>query len=57
VGALGTIQQTTQMNPNEQRELYKSLRERIYQLRMSHLFENPCDHKHDDEDGEPRIFV
>ena len=30
------------MNPDEKREFYKSLRERIYQLRMGHLFEEPC---------------
>jgi len=30
------------MNPDYKREFYKSLRERIYQLRMTHLFEEPC---------------
>lgn len=30
------------MDKNEKREFYKSLRERIYQLRMTHLFEEPC---------------
>ena len=30
------------MNKDEKREFYKSLRERIHQLRMSHLFEEPC---------------
>tara|TARA_A200000159_G_scaffold118218_1_gene112030 strand:- start:1109 stop:1273 length:165 start_codon:yes stop_codon:yes gene_type:complete len=30
------------MNPNEKRDFYKSLRERIKQLRMDHLFEEPC---------------
>ena len=30
------------MNPNEKREFYKQLRERIHQLRMGHLFEEPC---------------
>jgi dUTP pyrophosphatase len=29
------------MNRNEKREFYKSLRERIKQLRMGHLFEEP----------------
>ena len=31
-----------QMNPDQKREFYKSLRERINQLRMNHLFEEPC---------------
>ncbi len=30
------------MNPEHKREFYKSLRERIHQLRMDHLFEEPC---------------
>tara|TARA_B100000085_G_scaffold152387_1_gene138497 strand:- start:831 stop:995 length:165 start_codon:yes stop_codon:yes gene_type:complete len=30
------------MNSDEKREFYKSLRERINQLRMGHLFEEPC---------------
>tara|TARA_B100000035_G_C20685576_1_gene415952 strand:+ start:359 stop:490 length:132 start_codon:yes stop_codon:yes gene_type:complete len=30
------------MNQEEKREFYKSLRERVYQLRMAHLFEEPC---------------
>ena len=30
------------MNPEYKREFYKSLRERIHQLRMDHLFEEPC---------------
>ena len=30
------------MNPDQKREFYKSLRERIHQLRMDHLFEEPC---------------
>jgi len=30
------------MNPEERREFYKQLRERIKQLRMQHLFEEPC---------------
>ena len=42
LGTLGTIYKTTQMNPDEKREFYKSLRERINQLRMNHLFEEPC---------------
>ena len=28
------------MNPDEKREFHKSLRERIKQLRMDHLFDN-----------------
>lgn len=30
------------MDNDELREFYKQLRERIHQLRMSHLFEEPC---------------
>ena len=30
------------MTPDEKREFYKSLRERVLQLRMGHLFEEPC---------------
>ena len=30
------------MNQDEKREFYKGLRERILQLRMGHLFEEPC---------------
>ena len=30
------------MNSDQKREFYKSLRERINQLRMRHLFEEPC---------------
>ena len=30
------------MNSDQKREFYKSLRERIKQLRMQHLFEEPC---------------
>ena len=30
------------MNPAEKRDFYKDLRERISQLRMDHLFEEPC---------------
>lgn len=30
------------MDPEEKREFYKSLRERINQLRIGHLFEEPC---------------
>ena len=30
------------MNSEDKREFYKSLRERVYQLRMGHLFEEPC---------------
>lgn len=38
------------MNNDERRDFYKSLRERIHQLRMSHLFEEPCPlYEHDDK--------
>lgn len=30
------------MNSDEKREFYKDLKERIKQLRMQHLFEEPC---------------
>jgi hypothetical protein len=30
------------MQEDERREFYKGLRERIKQLRMEHLFEEPC---------------
>ena len=30
------------MTNDEKREFYKQLRERIKQLRMGHLFEEPC---------------
>ena len=42
LGTLGTIHQETQMTPDEKREFYKGLKERIKQLRMGHLFEEPC---------------
>ena len=32
----------SQMEDDEKREFYKGLRERIKQLRMEHLFEEPC---------------
>ena len=38
------------MTDDEKREIYKSLRERIYQLRMAHLFEEPCPFYEPDED-------
>tara|TARA_B100002019_G_scaffold284987_1_gene293396 strand:- start:1184 stop:1309 length:126 start_codon:yes stop_codon:yes gene_type:complete len=38
------------MSEDEKREFYKELRERIYQLRMSHLFEEPCPLYEDFED-------
>ncbi len=59
------------MEEQETKEFYKGLRERIHQLRMGHLFEEPCplyepewdsdcrmtyDYD-DDEDGNPKIFV
>ena len=39
------------MNEDELREFYKGLRERIKQLRMEWLFEEPC--TYEDEDDEP----
>lgn len=30
------------MNEDEKREFYKQLRERIKQLRMDYMFEEPC---------------
>ena len=38
------------MTDDEKREFYKSLRERIYQLRMAPLFEEPCPFYEPDED-------
>ena len=40
------------MREDEKREFYKSLRERVYQLRMAHLFEEPCPLYEDEEDDE-----
>ena len=37
------------MNNDEKREFYKGLRERIKQLRMEHLFEEPCPLYEDEE--------
>ena len=42
------------MDKDDKRELYKQLRERIKQLRMQHLFEEPCPlYEPDEEGGEP----
>ena len=30
------------MDPKEKREFYRSLRERVYHLKMAYLFEEPC---------------
>ena len=30
------------MNEDEKQEFYNSLRQRVYQLRMAYLFEEPC---------------
>lgn len=30
------------MNEDEKREFYKSLRERVYDLKIAYLFEEPC---------------
>ena len=38
------------MDKDELREFYKGLRERIHQLRMGHLFEEPCPLYEEDDD-------
>ena len=38
------------LNENEQRELHKQLRERIKQLRIDKLFEEPCSLYDEDDD-------
>ena len=40
------------MNEDEKREFYKQLRERIKQLRMEFLFEEPCSLYDDDDEDE-----
>ena len=47
------------MREEEKREFYKGLRERIKQLRMQHLFEEPCPlyEEEDDEGEEPETFI
>jgi hypothetical protein len=40
------------MNEKERKEFYKSLRERVYQLRIAYLFEEPCPLYEDEEDDE-----
>ena len=46
------------MKEDEKRECYNGLRERIKQLRMQHLFEEPCPlYEEDDEDEEPETFI
>jgi len=40
------------MNSEERREFYKQLRERIKQLRMQHLFEEPCPLYEPEEDDD-----
>ena len=40
------------MKEDEKREFYKGLRERIKQLRMEHLFEEPCPLYEEDEENE-----
>jgi len=45
------------MNSDERREFYKSLRERVYQLRMAYLFEEPCPlYEEDDEWWSCKLF-
>ena len=45
------------MKEEEKREFYKGLRERIKQLRMQHLFEEPCPLYEDDEDETETLSV
>ena len=42
------------MNEDEKREFYKQLRERIKQLRMEFLFEEPCSLYDDDDDEDEK---
>tara|TARA_B100001564_G_C20404295_1_gene562624 strand:+ start:270 stop:419 length:150 start_codon:yes stop_codon:yes gene_type:complete len=44
------------LNEDEQRELHKQLRERIKQLRMEQLFEEPCSLYDDEEDDDYHYF-
>tara|TARA_B000000532_G_C18506787_1_gene251244 strand:+ start:150 stop:341 length:192 start_codon:yes stop_codon:yes gene_type:complete len=58
VGSIGNhLQNTKMLNEDDQRELHKQLRERIKQLRMDKLFEEPCSLYDDlDDDEEPNYF-
>ena len=38
------------MDSDEKREFYKQLRERVKQLRMQYLFEEPCPLYEEDDD-------
>ena len=40
------------MSPEDKQEFYKELRERIYDLRIAYLFEEPCPLYEPDEDDE-----
>jgi len=41
------------MNENEKRDFFKSLRERVYDLKIAYLFEEPCPlYEPDIEDNE-----
>lgn len=40
------------MNDNEKREFYKQLRERIKQLRMEFLFDEPCPLYEDEDEND-----
>ena len=40
------------MNEEEKREFYKSLRERVYDLKIAYLFEEPCPLYEPEEDDE-----
>ena len=52
VGSTGNHSLDIKMNEDELREFYKGLRERIKQLRMEWLFEEPCTYE-DEDDDEP----
>jgi hypothetical protein len=40
------------MNEEEKKEFYRHLRERIYELRIAYLFEEPCPlYEDEDEEG------
>ena len=43
------------MEAEERREFYKQLRERISQLRMQHLFEEPCPLYEDDDEEDFKL--
>lgn len=40
------------MDSEERKEFYKEIRERVYELKIAHLFEEPCPLYEPDEDDE-----